>query len=237
MNSRVPVPLPAGCPWSGWALPDLKHCEDNVCGWITAPADTWSNLAYIAVGLWLWSRARREAPGPLRWFGPAAVLAGATSFMFHASFTFFFQFFDYVGMFALVCLLAALNLRRLGRLAEPQIKVFYLGSIAASSALLLGFRAMGWNIQPIFILQVLGVLASEVVLARTAPAPNYADLWRTFGLTLAAAAFWILDFSRLACDPGNHRLQGHAAWHVLSAPAYLTALAYHRQFYPPAAAD
>ncbi len=230
MNVRVPTPLPPGCPWSGWTLPDLKHCEDNVCGWITAPADTWSNLAYIAVGLWLWSRAKREAPGPLRWFGPTAVLAGATSFLFHASFTFFFQFFDYVGMFSFICLAAALNLRRLGLLGDSKIGAFYGGSVALSCALLLALRGLGLNIQPLFIAQVLAVVASELWLARYAPAPSYADAWRTLGLFGAAVAFWMLDFSRLACDPANHWLQGHAAWHVLSAPAFITALSYHRQF-------
>lgn len=256
MNIRVPTPLPPGCPWSGWALPDLKHCEENVCGWITAPADTWSNLAYIAVGLWLWSRSKREAPGPLRWFGPAAVLAGATSFIFHASYTFFFQFFDYVGMFSFICLMAALNLRRLGLLADSRIGVFYAESISLSCALLLGLRGLGLNIQPLFVLQVLAVAASEIWLAppgvhggavppplsngyglaRASPAPSYADAWRTLGLFGAAVAFWLLDFSRLACDPANHWLQGHAAWHVFSAPAFATALAFHRQFFPPAAA-
>ncbi len=50
-------PLPDGCPWSGWTLPNLKWCEDNVCAWVTAPANTWSNLAYIFFSLLMWRRA------------------------------------------------------------------------------------------------------------------------------------------------------------------------------------
>lgn len=43
-------PLPDGCPWSGWTLPNLKWCEDNVCAWVTAPANTWSNPGGNLVG-------------------------------------------------------------------------------------------------------------------------------------------------------------------------------------------
>ena len=53
MDPRDITPLPPGCPWSGFAPPDLKHCETNLAAWITTPANTWSNLAYIAVGVWL----------------------------------------------------------------------------------------------------------------------------------------------------------------------------------------
>ena len=33
----------------------------------------------------------------------------------------------------------------------------------------------------------------------------------------AASVCSALDVSRVWCDPGNHWLQGHAAWHVLTA--------------------
>ena len=53
------APLPPGCPWSGWAPPNVQWCEENLCALVTAPANTWSNLAYIVVGLVMWAAARR----------------------------------------------------------------------------------------------------------------------------------------------------------------------------------
>ena len=228
--SRIPSPLPSGCTWSGWAIPDLQHCEEHLCGWIVDPANTWSNLSYILMGLWLWSRARRDPAGPLRWFGPAAVVVGVTSFAFHASFTFFFQFFDYVGMFVFIMLPAALNLRRLGWLSAARLTLFYWGGILGSCALLLAFRAAGVNIQPIFVVEVMLVVASEAWLAKTRPGTRYADLGWTLLYFGVAVAFWIGDFTRTVCDPSNHWFQGHAMWHLFGALPFRYAQRFYRQF-------
>ena len=55
----------------------------------------------------------------LRLFGPSALFLGATSFLYHASYTFFFQFWDFVGMFAFASLPIVINMVRL-RLIRPE---------------------------------------------------------------------------------------------------------------------
>ena len=54
-------PLEPGCPWfalSELARPDIKWCEAPQCSWVVEPANTWSNLFYVAVAfvLWRWSK-------------------------------------------------------------------------------------------------------------------------------------------------------------------------------------
>ena len=45
----------------------------------------------------------------------------------------------------------------------------------------------------------------------------------------AAAAASAADVTRIACDPTNHWISGHAVWHVLSAAAlYALFLFYER---------
>jgi hypothetical protein len=69
-------------------------------------------------------------------------------------------------------------------------------------------------------------LVQEAVLRRRAPGTRYAP-WYPLGLVLlgAAALASALDVTRVACDPTNHWLQGHALWHVLTA---LALLAFYR---------
>jgi hypothetical protein len=220
---REIVPLSPGCPWFGWAPPDLQHCEANLCGWITTPANTWSNLAYLAAAVWIW---RRHGPDPVsRRFAWAAVALGATSFLFHASFTAVGQFIDYLGMFLYVLLLLALNLKRSGL---ERWGAFYLGSLAVCAAALPVFRAAGIGLQWIIVALVAGVLATEAALARRPGPPSYRAWTAGAGLMGAAALFWWLDFSRRLCDPGNHWFQGHAVWHLLSAAAVPCLAAFYR---------
>lgn len=206
-------PLPPDCPWGGWTPPDLQHCEANLCGWITTPANTWSNLAYLAVAWWLWRRGERA-------FAGAALAMGLTSFLFHASFTFFFQFFDYVGMFVYVLLLLSLNLRRLGL---ARWKEFYAAGLAASMGLIFVLRAADVGIQWIVAAQVAAVLVTEY----RAEGRQYRDWWIGVGLMAAAELCWMLDYKRVWCDPQNHWVQGHAAWHLLSS----AAIPYVARFY------
>ena len=84
------TPLQPSCPWANWARPNVKYCEPNACSWITTPANTWTNLAYIFVGLWMLydAKTRTKNAGPTLYsIGWAIVFVGITSFFYHASYT------------------------------------------------------------------------------------------------------------------------------------------------------
>ena len=66
--------------------------------------------------------------------------------------------------------------------------------------------------------EIFAMLGQEWVLWRRAsPGTDYHPYLAALALITAAAVCSALDVTRVWCDPENHWLQGHAAWHVLSA--------------------
>ncbi|HRE90801.1 MAG TPA: ceramidase domain-containing protein [Myxococcota bacterium] len=127
-----------GCPWSEIAnlwLPNIKWCEAQVCSLVVEPANTWSNLAYILIGLLLLARSRRRrhhgAPHRMaRTFGTAEIIVGVFSFAFHMSYSGLLQVLDFAAMFVFVGLTLSLNLVRLGWLPERlRVRVYVLGVV------------------------------------------------------------------------------------------------------------
>ncbi|MBI5246786.1 MAG: ceramidase domain-containing protein [Elusimicrobia bacterium] len=227
MDPRLVPPLPAGSPWSGWALPDMKHCEANLSGWITAPANTWSNLAYIAVGLWIMRRASRRGALTAGGLGPVSIVVGATSFVFHMSYTFAGQVLDYAGMFVLLGWAVSRALLRNGSLDEKGAARAWAGFGAASLVSLFAFRAMGWGIQTIILVETLALAALEIkLMVSKRDAPEYKSFWLMQGLLAAAYAVWHLDHTDAFCRPDS-LLQGHALWHCLTAAAFVAAWRFH----------
>jgi hypothetical protein len=220
MPALLAPPLPPGCPWSGFTPPNVDWCEEELCALVVNPADTWSNLAYLVLGAAMWQAARRSGRRDLRLFGPASIAVGVFSFVYHASYTWLLQFFDFVGMFLFCFLVLARNASRLGWIdARHEARWFALG-VAGASALVPVLFAWSVPIQ-LTVAACIGVaLAQEAVLRKRVPGTRYAPAY-PLGLALlgAAGAASALDVTRIACDPTNHWLQGHAVWHVLSASA------------------
>ncbi|MBI2605394.1 MAG: ceramidase domain-containing protein [Deltaproteobacteria bacterium] len=221
---------PAGSPWSGYAAATMKYCEANLCGWIAQPANTFSNLGIVIVGIWLAVlSSRRTDARPLKLIGPIAIALGITSLAYHASYTFFWQFFDLSSMFLFSTLLLVLNLQRLGALSQRAIVPTYVILNVVSMALLWAIKGKIGMV--IFGLQLLAAVAVEVMVSRVAVTRvNYKDLWRTLVTFLAAYTFWILDYTGAVCNPGNHVLQGHAAWHLVNSFCFIFMYRFYRQF-------
>ena len=210
--------LPAGCPWSGFTPPNVDWCEEELCAWVTNPADTWSNVAYLVFGIWMWRRARRDPASGLRLFGPTSIATGIFSGVYHASYTWFLQFFDFVGMFLFCFVVLVQNALRLGWIAPTRKYAWYAGGVALSSAAVPPAFEIGFPIQALVFLLIVAMLGQELALWRRAGSgADYRPYAVALVLIAAAAICSALDVSRVWCDPTNHWLQGHAAWHVLSA--------------------
>jgi hypothetical protein len=223
------------CPWSGWDPAVLSFCERNVCAWIKQPANTWSNLAYIAVGIWVLRLAWRHAT--LRWFGILGVLVGLTSFFYHASATWFGEILDIGSMVLLSNLVLTLNLRRSGRISRHWL-AFYLLMNVLSLALLVAFKGLGiW----VFTAEIFASTFFELGMMlqarrdRTKRAPDYRFLWLTLGFLVASWLIWLTDYHRLLCIPDNHLLTGHAIWHMVNSMCfYFLYRFYALNAWPPA---
>ena len=227
-------PLPQGCPWSGWTPPNVNWCEEELCSWVVNPADSVSNLAYVAFGVLMLATARRGEDSQIVWlFGPASILVGLFSFAYHASYTYFFQFFDFVGMFIFCFAVITANAVRL-RWIEPSGTLrFYVVGVAGLSALVPIVSKTQVPIQFLVLLLALVILGQEFAAFRRQrpsdpPTPRllfFAGLG-LLGLALAAS---LADLTRTWCEPTNHWLQGHALWHVLSAGALYLLFRFYRQ--------
>lgn len=216
-----------GCPWDGWAPGNLQFCERELCSWVREPAGTWSNVGFVLVGIWLGLRLRREraAFGPLHLIPVAALMTGVTSTLFHASKTWFFQLADLGSMYLLSVFLLLANLRRLGWLAASgRFAAAYAAGVAGSIGLMAVTRSTGIEI---FAVEVTAALAIEGALARGVRA-DYRPLLALLGTFGAALAFWVLDRERIACDPDNHGLNGHAAWHLINALSFVWVDRFYR---------
>lgn len=225
MPTYVAAPLPDGCPWSGFTPPNVNWCEEELCGYIVNPADTWSNLAYVAFGIAMWVQARQQ-PGDatLRLFGPASIIVGACSFAYHASYTYLLQIFDFLAMFLFCFLLVAANARRLGWISARQTWQAVVAGTVLSTAAVPLVSETSIPIQSMVAALILVILGQESWLARAASAerrsgqrPDYRFFAAGLALLLAAAVASAADVTRTFCNPTNHFVQGHSIWHVLSA--------------------
>lgn len=225
-----------GCPWVDlrtWSgLPNVHWCEEQLCSWITTPADTWSNLGYIAVGFYFYWLTRKEKAENIRFFGPAAQWVGWTSFIYHASLTFATQVFDFLGMFVFFYLILVQNFARAKWIPAEKVRKITWILTAATTALSSIVDRFGFPIQGLVVILIVLILATEVVASKKATRKfsrkylGLALLFLGIGVSFSAS-----DVTRKFCDPYNHWIQGHAIWHLCGAIALYFSIHYYRQFY------
>jgi hypothetical protein len=224
---------PGACPWHALAAygpANIKWCEERVCAWVNEPANAWSNLAFVAVALAIHALGRgSRAVGLQRWFAPLVAAMGACSFVFHASNVWLTQVLDFLGMYLFCGLLLGLNAARLGWLGAAELPRVYAWAVAGLTAVTAVIVRYGAPIQMIVFALIVGIVATEALAQRRARG-RLGWFFAALGLLAAAITCSLLDASRVWCDPGDHVVQGHAAWHVLSALSLLPAYVHYQQF-------
>ena len=212
-------------------LPNVKWCEETLCGVIAEPANTWSNLAYLFVAGWLWWFTRKDESRTLRFWAPVAFWVGLTSFAYHATVSFLTQVFDFWGMYFFFGLVLLLNLLRMGKLAPQKLfSTLYLciGSLTVFTVII---AKLHLPVQGIVAALIVLTLVTEVLASRAAKGPV---AHRFLGLALifimVAVGFSGSDASGLRCDPKDHVFQGHAIWHVFGSISMAFAHLHYRQF-------
>ena len=239
--------------WQGWReSPELRrpvYAErvraDDV---FRTPANTWSNLAYVLVGLYAlalgWHDQREKCPvgsGYVRHtpamsflFGAACCFLGAGSGLFHASLTRWGQQLDVAAMYAPLVVFIAMSLGRwcprvlLGRGGrETPTWPFLAGLVVFACFLLYRYK---WSMSSRVVLPVLIVtVGSFAVLDQFRTGRRFALRWLAWaGLALALAVVCRqLDVARRFSGPDSW-LQGHALWHLLTSGSLGSMFLYHR---------
>ncbi len=169
-------------------------------------------------------------------FPPAIFLMGATSFVYHASLNYLTQFIDFLGMYLYLFIALVFNFKRLGWITSRQVnRTYWLINLVWIPILFLVFRNE-LPVQQVFFIGVLVALGFEIFNARRAKVAgasggiSYKNLIVSLGLLALARLCATLDVNGVWCDPQNHWIQGHAAWHLLSAVSTIFLYRYYRQF-------
>lgn len=221
-------------------MPDRCFCECVRDGVVRQPANTWSNLAFVLVGILVVVKARRDLrrdwlahdANPMRTepiyptvYATATILVGVGSFFYHLSLAFVGQVIDVISMYLVTAFILLYNLARLTPMDDNTFSGAYI-----LVNLLLGYLSVRWPVlrRYIFVALLLGTLLSEVVLRRKLKRRlNATYLVVALVCLFAALACWILDITGVVCAPES-AFQGHALWHVLMAGVIWLIYLYYR---------
>lgn len=232
---NYPNPHGPSCPWyqatEEWGAPNIKWCEENLCQWVTEPANTWSNLGYLLVGLFVTYLAfKNKEKASLKQYGPIIFFMGAMSFFYHQSNFYGSQILDFVGMFFFVGWVIGMNLIRLGKLQSSQLISFNLGLGLTLTGVMHVMYRSGIKFQGIILFAAFVIVFTEI-LARKIVKADLKWFYTTIVFLIVAFGFSISDATRFWCDPTQHGWfsQGHAMWHWTAAIAMYTIYRHYSQ--------
>lgn len=220
------------CSWNDMKPATMSFCENLVCdSWLIQPSNAISSLSFVVIGLCLLAIIKKENEKGIFYLFPiSAILVGITSFLYHASWTFFFQVFDVSSMFMLSCLLLSFNLWRLGVLRFKSLISFYIISVILSSTSMVLIQGQSGEI--IFSIQVVLLLALEFFMYLKKHKIDYQYFYYSIFTFLVAFVIWTLDAKKILCWEDNHLFQGHSIWHLLNAICFYFLYRFYRQFRP-----
>ena len=216
------------CPWTDWAHEPARFCEESLCAWIRQPGNTWSNIGFLIVGALIWHAARRRGE---RWLLPLPwilVAMGLGSAFYHASETVAGEWIDYATMYLGSAFMVVVILRRATGAGARTLVPVYVVLVAVGTATLFFDGIERWA----FAVANLACPIGEAALAArpATRARSYRWFWAAYALFAPAFALWLLDQRGILCDPQNHVISGHAAWHLLDALMFGASYLYYRQF-------
>jgi len=215
------------CPWQGFKPATIQFCEEQLCSWVTQPANTWSNIGFLIIGVLIYRQSKAMNQSGPAVIGISSIILGIGSGMFHASSTFFFEVFDLLGMFMISGILLCFNLQRLTGISNRSTTLTYISLNAASVAIMLIWHPSGIAT---FAVQIAIALTFEILLHIRRDEISYRYFIYMLATFVASFTFWGLDISKILCDPHNHIITGHAIWHLLNAVVIYFIFRFYCQF-------
>lgn len=236
----VSLAVLAAFAWAGWPGAPNRcletfgcFCEAPRAGLVRQPANTFSNFGFIVVGLGIAAaHGRQRARGKSAPANPlttdrlistlcavAIALLGPGSMFLHASLTGWGGAVDVLSMYLWVTFAIAYAALRAARLSTHGCVALYALLFAAAAWSKLATSASS---DVAFGLLIAGFLLGEAAVWHRRRELRQERRWLGLALLCFAVAFALWLPSRgpdgALCDPHSW-LQGHAAWHLLSAAA------------------
>lgn len=228
----------------------FEFCEFNKIGHsIVQTANTWSNLGFLIVGLFLVfmgvkdaTHKHKERANLLLKFPMFSILMGGSiiylfigSFFYHASVTSFFQMLDQTGMYAIVFSFMGYHLFR----AIPTINTKKRGKVSSHKLILVVFLAINilfvtylWDkvdVNIFFPAMFIVYIVFTFVYNRKKSIVKISSrlVLLSLYILMLSLSVWILDRQDVLCDPTSI-FQGHALWHILNAVVLLFIYLHYR---------
>ena len=221
-------------------------CERFQDALVAQPANTWSNLGFVAVGLLVGAQAARDLAGgsaprnrmtttrfyPALYAGVAAFLGPGSAAM-HASTTRWGGRVDVFSMYLWILWVIAFQITRLRNGNERDFLRIWLPMVAVIGVP----HFAGWipfSSDVLFGLLVTAGVVFETLLVRNPETPSgrTSFLFWAVGAFLLAFAIWIPSRTEgPLCDPDS-LVQGHAIWHLLCAGSVWFLYRYARSIQP-----
>lgn len=200
------------CFWDGYEKNNYLFCEEQLCSFITEPANTWSNIAYLIIAILILKQKEVTNSRIKNLFFAATFSLFIGSTLFHMTSTYWGKFIDVSTMFFVSMTALTLSLQRYWRLSEQRANIIYVGGLSLSILFLYVMRF--GNV--LFLSQILATTFLEFRLSRTQHTLDMKRVKSAILVLVAAFIFWVLDTTKVLCHPGNHILTGHGIWHILA---------------------
>jgi hypothetical protein len=197
----------------GWA--NVDWCEATVMGLVTEPANTWSNIAYVIMGVYFLN-FNPSGHVLLKLYPWAVIFLGLLSGFYHATNAWITQWGDFIGMYLVASIPLLINLEKLGVKNAGKLSSYFALNLVLAIITYIG-NSFKFPIQLMILFFFVGIILIEIKLRQKSPIGHYQDFAKTFIFFGIAGSFSALDVSRILCDPDNHFLQGHAIWHLFSS--------------------
>jgi hypothetical protein len=193
-------------------------CEAIGDGWLLQPVNALSSLIFSAAGLamMIWANRVDGHERTLRTvFGAAMIATGVGSFLFHGFDSGVAQFLHDITFLVTIWILAVINVSEM-RDWPRQVGwgIVAVGAGVFSVALLIGPQIT--NLLTVVV--TVALVGADIVAYRRGSARTRWYWVALVAMLLAVGAFVLGRSGGLLCDPASV-LQGHAAWHALSAIA------------------
>ena len=201
-------------------------------GPLRQPVNTWSSIAFILAGTWLFAvingGAKKHGPrfenAYAKLLAICSIIIGIGSAFLHASLTLAGQFLDVLGMYLLATFMLLYACERL--ILWRTTSTFFVFVILNVGLAILLITVPESRRYVFAILIVLAVLLE--VMVRRYRKPHILKKWWNAGLALLSLAYviWILDNQRVLCWPYS-LIQGHSIWHISGAIAIILLYNYY----------
>jgi len=192
--------------------PTIEFCEKAGTGPIKRPFYALSNFAYLFIGLIILKKGQGSRLS--KQFGYLSILIGFFSFIYDASYTYFSQLIDLLGMLLFVNLLIYLSAKRFFLFSGRKIIFFQFWAICFGILTIIYFKSMAGEF--VFGLFIIFAIILEFLLWRKKKALNFSLWLQGVGVFILGFLFWLPDALGLFCDPNNY-INGRSIFHLLTA--------------------